>query len=434
MTSPFLSAVAILGVLAPPFAALNAQEKGIEGAWSGSIKLPGAELPLVVHIQKEKDGSLKATTDSPTQGAFRMAVDSIVFDKGTLTFEQKRIRGKYVGKINTQRTQFQGTWTQGASSPLALVKGDAEALAAPVVPKSLEGVWEGTIEGAAIRLVLKVKPLPDGTLVLSLDSPDQGSNGIPINALKLADKLLTFDVKLIKGAYEGTFDPEAKVFKGKWKQGGASLGLDLKKTDKPKEARRPQTPKPPFPYRTEEVAYRNATADVKLAGTLSLPNGDGPFPAVLLITGSGAQDRDETLFGHKPFLVLADALTRRGIAVLRVDDRGVGGSSGNPTIATSEDYAGDVSAGVAFLKTLKSIDSKRIGLMGHSEGGDDRADGRGEDSGRRRVPRLACRDGRPRRGDPPAPGPPDGTCRRGEGGGSRQGRSGDDQTRRRCSE
>jgi len=132
---------------------------------------------------------------------------------------------------------------------------------------------------------------------------------------------------------------------------------------------RPQTPKPPFPYEQREVLYDNATDNSKLGGTLTLPKGDGPHPVVLLITGSGAQDRDETIFGHKPFFVIADHLTRKGIAVLRVDDRGIGKTTGNPKDATIETHATDVEAGIAFLKKQKEIDPKRIGLVGHSEGG-----------------------------------------------------------------
>lgn len=134
-------------------------------------------------------------------------------------------------------------------------------------------------------------------------------------------------------------------------------------------ARRPQTPTAPFPYRSLEIDYANPQhPGVHLAGTLTKPNGKGPFPAVLLITGSGPQDRDETVFEHKPFLVLADYLTRRGIAVLRVDDRGVGGSSGATRNDTTEDYASDVAAGVAFLKSRDDVDPTAIGLIGHSEG------------------------------------------------------------------
>ncbi|MGH3839643.1 MAG: alpha/beta hydrolase family protein, partial [Pseudonocardiaceae bacterium] len=130
---------------------------------------------------------------------------------------------------------------------------------------------------------------------------------------------------------------------------------------------RPQQPQPPFPYRSEDVTYRSG--DVPLAGALTLPQGAGPFTAVLLLTGSGAQDRDETLFGHKPFLLLADTLTRAGHAVLRVDDRGGGGSGGDLATATYEELVGDALAGVAYLKGRAEVDPARIGLFGHSEGG-----------------------------------------------------------------
>ena len=156
---------------------------------------------------------------------------------------------------------------------------------------------------------------------------------------------------------------------GTFTQGGAKLPLTFKKTDKVSELRRPQTPKPPFPYKIENLTYQNETAKIKLAGTLTLPQGEGPFPAVILISGSGAQDRDETIFEHRPFHVLADALTRRGIAVLRVDDRGVGGSTGSVATSTSDEFAGDVMAGIAILKSRSDIDPHKIGLIGHSEGG-----------------------------------------------------------------
>ena len=117
------------------------------------------------------------------------------------------------------------------------------------------------------------------------------------------------------------------------------------------ERRRPQNPVRPYPYREEEVAYENKVQNIHLAATLTFPPGPGPFPGVVLITGSGPQDRDEALMGHKPFLVLADHLTRKGIAVLRADDRGVGKSTGDFAKATTADFATDVEAGVAFLKT-----------------------------------------------------------------------------------
>jgi pimeloyl-ACP methyl ester carboxylesterase len=133
---------------------------------------------------------------------------------------------------------------------------------------------------------------------------------------------------------------------------------------------RPQNPVKPYPYKEVEASYDNkARPGVHLAGTLTVPQGKGPFPTVLLITGSGPQDRDETIFDHKPFLILSDHLTRRGVAVLRVDDRGVGGSTGAGANDTSNDYATDVQAGIDWLKTRPEVDAKRIGLIGHSEGG-----------------------------------------------------------------
>ena len=135
------------------------------------------------------------------------------------------------------------------------------------------------------------------------------------------------------------------------------------------DAAHPQHPVAPFPYAEEEVEYTNARSGLKLAGTLSVPPSAGPHPAVVLISGSGAQDRDSTVFGHRPFAVLADHFARRGLAVLRVDDRGVGGSERGGDDVTSEDFATDVEAGVAFLRARPDVDGSRIALVGHSEGG-----------------------------------------------------------------
>jgi len=141
----------------------------------------------------------------------------------------------------------------------------------------------------------------------------------------------------------------------------------LEREAKAAELPRPQTPQPPFDYRAEDVTY--TSDEFVRAGTLTIPNGNGPFPAVLLLSGSGAQDRDSLLFGHRSFLLISDHLTRAGIAVLRVDDRGVGGSTGNLAESTLSDFAEDAIAGVRFLAARAEIDAKRIGLIGHSEGG-----------------------------------------------------------------
>src|SRR5687768_5989632 len=156
---------------------------------------------------------------------------------------------------------------------------------------------------------------------------------------------------------------------GRWKQAGGNLPLTFRRVDKAPELVRPQQPKPPFPYEVHEVAVENQAAKIKLTGSLTVPRGKGPFPAVLLWSGSGPQDRDETIFGHKPFLVIADHLTRRGIAVLRMDDRGVGGSTGDTFSATLNDQVDDAIVCLNYLKTRTDINPARIGFLGHSEGG-----------------------------------------------------------------
>ena len=188
-----------------------------------------------------------------------------------------------------------------------------------------------------------------------------------------ADSLL-ISINAINATYAGKLDPNRTRTTGAWRQNGMSFPLNLLKTDTitvTKPADRPQTPKPPFLYLSEEVSYDHALTrySAHLSGTLTKPAGPGPFAVALLITGSGQQDRDETLFDHKPFAVLADYLTRRGIAVLRVDDRGTGNSSGGMDSLTSADFALDVVAGINYLKTRPDINPKKIGLIGHSEGG-----------------------------------------------------------------
>ncbi len=237
--------------------------------------------------------------------------------------------------------------------------------------EGIVGVWQGAlkISGMELRVVFKISKQPDGTLTATMDSPDQGAKDIPVDVVTFQAGHVSLEVKSAMGLYEGDLQLDRETLEGQWKQGGMSLPLVMKRTTEVPEIKRPQEPKPPYPYMEEEVAYENKKAGIKLAGTLTFPKSEQPLPAVLLISGSGPQDRNETVFGHRPFLVLADYLTRQGIAVLRVDDRGVGGSTGDASHATSADFAEDVLAGVEYLKTRKEINPKQIGLIGHSEGG-----------------------------------------------------------------
>jgi pimeloyl-ACP methyl ester carboxylesterase len=234
------------------------------------------------------------------------------------------------------------------------------------------GYWQGVIlRGGTpmMKINLDIVSAPCGQVLVTMDSPDQGAEGMALTGFEMRGDSLLFDMIYIGGSFAGTLSGDRTEVEGMWHQGGNAFAMELTLGEAPEAPNRPQEPQAPFPYHVEEVTYENPAAGITLAGTLTAPPSSGPHPAVILITGSGAQDRDESLMGHKPFLLLADYLTRRGIAVLRFDDRGVGGSGGNTMLATLEDNATDVEAGIAFLQSRSEIDPTRIGLMGHSEGG-----------------------------------------------------------------
>lgn len=234
----------------------------------------------------------------------------------------------------------------------------------------IEGNWIGTLTlgESKLRLAFKFTKTADGFRA-KFDSPDQGARDLDIDSVSYQDRTVKFEAKRFGFSYEGTLNDAGDEITGTFKQGPGSWPLILKRISELPTLNRPQDPQKPYPYDEEGVSYRNVKDNVKLAGTLTLPRTPGPHPAVILISGSGSQDRNETVYGHRPFLVLADHLTRNGIAVLRVDDRGVGGSDLGSLSATSENYAEDVLAGIDFLKGRKEINAKKIGLIGHSEGG-----------------------------------------------------------------
>ena len=237
--------------------------------------------------------------------------------------------------------------------------------------RDIEGSWSGKLReaGMDLRMVFNFAMTEADTIKATLDSPDQNATGIPMGRVTLADDSLFVEAPMIRGRYAGKVSGDSLIT-GTWTQLGKNYTIDLRRgTIAPATYNRPQEPRPPYPYREEEVTFRNEAEGFELAGTLTLPDGPGPFPAVVLITGSGQQDRDETIFHHKPFKVIADHLTRNGIAVLRYDDRAVGGSKGSLTAATSLSFAGDAEAAVMFLAGRPDIDPGKIGLAGHSEGG-----------------------------------------------------------------
>lgn len=236
--------------------------------------------------------------------------------------------------------------------------------------KRLDGIWVGAVvvSGIRVRLILRVTQNSAGPLTARLDVPDQGASDLPVESITVEGQVVRFESSNL-GTYEGTLSNDGSEIVGELKQPSVNHAITFKRVDKVPTLGRPQDPQKPYPYLEEEVSYENKADVVKLAGTLTLPRTKGPFPAVVLITGSGTQDRNETTAGHRPFLVLADHLTRLGIAVLRVDDRGIGGSARGSDTATSENYVKDVLAGVEFLKSRAEINARQIGLIGHSEGG-----------------------------------------------------------------
>src|SRR5829696_9258796 len=261
----------------------------------------------------------------------------------------------------------------------ALLLPAALAAQSPVTPMpadaSVAGAWLGALNAGGIRLRfgVNVRARPDGTFEGTLDSFDQGVMGLRLDSVARSGDTLRVVLNAAQIRYLGVLTPDGKSLAGTWSQGGGVTALVLSKADSAARAafatrRRPQEPRPPFPYEAQEVTFPSVTG-VTLAGTLTMPKGDGPHPAVVLVSGSGPQDRDEQLLGHRPFWVLADYLTRRGIAVLRYDDRGVGRSTGRFVDATSEDFADDTRAAVAFLHKRSDIDAAHIGIAGHSEGG-----------------------------------------------------------------
>ncbi len=231
--------------------------------------------------------------------------------------------------------------------------------------------WTGALDVGAIRLSLVFHIKLDGKKwVATLDSPDQGAKGIPLDEVSVDGKSIRITSKKMKAKFTGELNESSDQIVGTWSQGGREFSLDLKRALGSSARRRPQTPRPPFTYEAEEVTFPHQTESFRLAGTLTYPRSKRSSAAVVLISGSGPQDRDQTIFDHRPFAVLADHLSKAGMVVLRVDDRGVGGTGvdGNPQDDTTVDFASDVRSAVAFLRTRNEVDPKRIGLIGHSEG------------------------------------------------------------------
>lgn len=236
--------------------------------------------------------------------------------------------------------------------------------------QSLKGTWSGKLNfgPSSLNVVLHINQDKDGKYQCMFDSPDQGAKGIPARIAFLSEDSLSVYIMSLVASYQGKLkDGELR---GKFSQMGTSLDLSLVPGEI--QLNRPQTPKPPYDYLTEEVTFTNAEDQTLLAGTLTYPLGYEPkakkrIPVVIMVSGSGLQNRDEEIFHHQPFLVIADYLAKHGIASLRYDDRGVGQSKGDVANATTYHYMKDALSGINYLRSLNKFG--KVGIIGHSEGG-----------------------------------------------------------------
>ncbi|CAN5510302.1 alpha/beta fold hydrolase [soil metagenome] len=275
-----------------------------------------------------------------------------------------KLRTRYVGTHCRLIALLAASVIAGFCFPPQVRADDAK----PVSNKQIDGNWLGTLRVGAIemRLLFRIKKGDDGKLTASGESIDQGTKDLVIETVTFADNILTLKMPGMQATFIGKLLPDGDTIKGELEKGD-KLPLELKRQTKEFTLTRPQLPSKPYPYLEDEITFPSKAKDVTLAGTFTRPKGKGPFVTVVLISGSGPQDRDEAVMGHKPFLVLADHLTRHGIAVLRYDDRGIAKSTGDFKTATSRDFADDTSGAVTYLKARPDVG--KIGLIGHSEGG-----------------------------------------------------------------
>ena len=351
----------------------SANAQTIEGDWKGALEVQGSKLSILFHITKDGD-KWTSTMDSPDQGALGIPMDKTTVQNGKLTIAAPAMGMTYSATLNESDNAIEGTFNQGGMElPLNMSRVEATN---EVVAKGdfnspeILGDWNGVldVQGTQLRVVFHLMN-ENGHLKGTMDSPDQGAKGIPMESTTYENGKLIIKASNMRMEYNAELSDDNSAIKGTFKQAGMEIPLELSKKKVEKKALvRPQEPKD-FPYNQEEVKFVNTKGGHHLAGTLTTPS-NGEFEKIaILITGSGPQNRDEELLGHKPFLVIADHLTRQGIAVLRYDDRGVGESEGSFNGATSRDFADDAAAAVAYLKNKKEYKGKAIGLVGHSEGG-----------------------------------------------------------------
>lgn len=349
------------------------------GVWSGVLTLPTrASLEFSIEIGERPNGELWGTITIPSQGTVNQPLDEVSIGDREIRFTWGAVNAVFSGRLGANGTSIIGTLEQaGSNYPFRLDReAPRQKFEGEIVRE--EQRWRGVakLPGLDLEFMVTFKPSPaEQGWSAEIDIPLQNIAGMPLKSVRF-DEEIHFTIQLDTAAAPppAVFALErtgAESAEGTFTQAGSTFVVTLSRITDPNETvelPRPQTPKPPFPYSEREVTYTSPVDGVTLAGTLTIPEGDGPHPAVLMLTGSGPQDRDETIMGHKPFWVIADHLSRRGIAVLRVDDRGVGGSGGDTMQTTAATNVQDAIAGVEFLKRQPEVNGAKVGLIGHSEG------------------------------------------------------------------
>lgn len=344
--------------------------------WYGEMDAGIRVFRFLVTASPVENGKWQGELQSLDEGGAKFKLEDFEFNDQGLAFQLKQTKaafqGKYKERTSGKPDSIDGSWSQGgANLPLEFNRVEG----APADPPS--ETWIGEMQAGPQKLTVQFRVYreADGTQRAFMDSVSQRAGGFKAE-LKADGDTVTIDVRPLQGKFTGKRSSQGDEIIGKWNQ-GVDLDLVLRLAKEPLNPeidppKRPQNPIPPFPYDSEEVEFQNISAGISLSGTLTIPHSTDStrrFPVAVLISGSGPQDRDETLMGHKPFWVLADYLTRRGIAVLRYDERGVGKSTGEFSSATTADFAQDTASAVDFLTAHPRVDSRQIGLIGHSEGG-----------------------------------------------------------------
>ncbi len=376
---PMVSSARVLAVLllmclmCLAFHSVSAQDTKQEfEIWHGTIKTPNQWLRTTLYLRSNSDGSLTGYSVSNDQKSAKIPITNITRADGKWAVDFQSVNAKFVGNESEPGKSVDGVFTQNGTDFQLLLKRVS------VLPPLIgQPVYRGELNAIVQKLPMQLRVIEgekkDGHQLVLVDSLSEGFGSF-VGTLESNDDQLVIKIPGLAATWKGKAKREDERWTGSWSQGLIPLPLEWKREASAKELdvvkkKRPQTPQPPFPYESSEVTIESGEgSQVTLSGTLLIPKSEKKLAAVILITGSGPQDRDETILDHKPFWVIADHFARQGIAVLRYDDRGVGKSTGNFESAVTDDFIVDAQAAWNFLAKQSQIDATKVGLLGHSEG------------------------------------------------------------------